>query len=331
MISAAVIAVAVIFASCRFCQPVSGKAPELVLTYAENQPEDYPTTQGARYFARRVEEESDGRIRIQIYTDGAMGDEDSVVSQIRFGGIDMARVSLATITRYSSIAMVLMMPYLFRDSRHMWEVLDGEIGDEIMDSFDGSGLQALSWYDAGVRSFYSSREIRSLDDFSGRTVRVQYSDVMKDMVSALGATPVPMSYGSVYAALQQGTVDIAENNWSSYVSMKHDQVAPYFLEDEHNRIPELQIISQSTMNRLSADDQKLLSRCAKESAEYERQLWSEWEKKSRQEALENGCQVIALTGEQKAEFREACQPLYDKYCAESEDLVQRIEETGEAA
>ncbi len=310
---------------------MSGKTPEFVLTYAENQPEDYPTTQGARYFARRVEEESGGRIRIQIYSGGALGDENSVVSQIRFGGIDMARVSLATITGYSAVAMVLMMPYLYRDSRHMWEVLDGSIGYEIMDSFNGSGLQALSWYDAGVRSFYSSREIRSLSDFSGKTVRVQYSDVMKDMVSALGATPVPMSYGSVYAALQQGTVDIAENNWSSYTSMKHDQVAPYFLEDEHNRIPEMQIISQSTMDKLSPADRDLIRSCAKESAVYERELWSEWEKKSRQEALDAGCQEITLTDAQKAEFREACQPLYDRYCAGQEDLVKRIEETGKAA
>ena len=268
VLSAVIVAVVAVFSFSRFCQPVSGKTPELVLTYAENQSEDYPTTQGARYFARRVEEESDGRIRIQIYSGGALGDEDSVVSQIRFGGIDMARVSLATITGYDAIAMVLMMPYLYRDSKHMWEVLDGSIGEEIMDSFNGSGLCALSWYDAGVRSFYSTREIRSLSDFSGKTIRIQNSDVMKDMVSALGATPVPISYGNVYAALQQGTVDIAENNWPSYASMKHYQVAPYFLEDEHNRIPEMQIISQSTMNKLSASDQELIRRCARESAGY---------------------------------------------------------------
>lgn len=279
----------------------------------------------------RRSDESDGRIRIQIYSGGALGDEDSVVSQIRFGGIDMARVSLATITGYSAIAMVLMMPYLYRDSKHMWEVLDGSIGEEIMGSFNGSGLCVLSWYDAGVRSFYSTREIRSLSDFSGKTVRIQNSDVMKDMVSALGATPVPISYGNVYAALQQGTVDIAENNWPSYASMKHYQVAPYFLEDEHNRIPEMQIISQSTMNKLSASDQELIRRCARESAGYERELWSDWEEKSRQEALDEGCIEINLTDEEKASFREACQPLYEKYCAGQEELLERIKETGEAA
>ncbi|WP_349675015.1 TRAP transporter substrate-binding protein DctP, partial [Hungatella hathewayi] len=140
-------------------------APEFVFTYAENQAEDYPTTQGACRFAELVEEKTGGRIKILVKADGDLGDEKTVIEQIQFGGVDFARVSLTPLAEFVPRLNVLQMPYLYTGREHMWKVLDGEIGDDFLNSFDGSGLVALSWYDAGARNFYSStKPITKLED-----------------------------------------------------------------------------------------------------------------------------------------------------------------------
>ena len=130
--------------------------PDFVLTYAENQAEDYPTTQGADKFAELVKEKTEGKVEILVNAGGSLGDEKSVIEQLQFGGIDFARVSISTVAEYIPKLNVLQMPYLYTGADHMWKVLEGPIGDDFLNSFDGSGLIALSWYDAGARSFYNS-------------------------------------------------------------------------------------------------------------------------------------------------------------------------------
>ena len=132
------------------------EAPEYVFSYADNQPEDYPTVQGAKEFAKLVYERTEGRIKIKVFAEGEMGNENEVVEQIQYGGIDFARVSVMMLTDLKPRFNVLQLPYLYRDEKHMWKVLDGEIGEEFKKELEGSGLVALSWYDAGARHFYNS-------------------------------------------------------------------------------------------------------------------------------------------------------------------------------
>ena len=156
------------------------RVPEFVLTYAENQPEDYPTTQGAYQFAKLVFERTEGRVEIQVSAGGVLGEEQSTIEQMQFGGIDFARVSLSSLSDFLPKMNVLQLPYLYTDADHMWQVLEGEIGDEFLDSLDGTGLVALSWYDAGARNFYSAKKpIETLEDMEGLRVRVQESELMK--------------------------------------------------------------------------------------------------------------------------------------------------------
>ena len=151
--------------------------PDFVLTYAENQAEDYPTTQGADKFAELVKEKTEGKVEILVNAGGSLGDEKSVIEQLQFGGIDFARVSISTVAEYIPKLNVLQMPYLYTGADHMWKVLEGPIGDDFLNSFDGSGLIALSWYDAGARSFYNSiKPIEKLEDIKGMTIRVQESE-----------------------------------------------------------------------------------------------------------------------------------------------------------
>lgn len=239
------------------------------------------------------------------------------------------RISLSPLAEFVPKLNVLQLPYLYRDADHMWQVLDGPIGKDFMNSFEGSNLVPLSWYDAGARNFYNSvHPIRTLDDMKGLKIRVQESEMMIGMVEALGASPAPMSYAEVYSALQTGAIDGAENNWPSYESTSHFEVAKYYTLDEHNRVPELQLCSQPTWDKLSEEDQNIIKECALESAEYERKLWSEREKESEKKVRQAGCQIIELPPGEKQKFQDAVKPMYEKYCSDYMDIVDAIIETG---
>ncbi len=298
--------------------------PEFVLTYAENQPEDYPTTLGGYKFAELVAEKTDGRIKIIVQADGILGDERTVIKQIMFGGIDFARVSLTTLSDTIPKLNVLQLPYLYTSSMHMWNVLEGDIGDEFLSSFQGTDIVALSWYDAGARSFYSSKQIRTLEDLKGLRIRVQESELMTRMIEELGATAVPMVYDDVYSALETGKIDAAENNWPSYEATGHYLVSKNFTLDEHCRIPEVQVCGQSTWSKLSEEDQNIILECARESAIYERNLWLKKEKESEKIALENGVKIVNLTELEKSRFREAVIDVYEEFCSEYMDIVEKI-------
>ena len=299
--------------------------PEFVFSYAENQPKDYPTTLGAMHFAKLVEERTNGAIRILVHAEASMGTEAEVIEQLQYGGIDFARVSLSQLSDYIPQMNVLQMPYLYRDSLHMWSVLDGKIGTDLIAVVEDYDLVGLSWYDAGARSFYNSvKPITCLEDMEGMRIRVQESELMADMVKALGASAWKIAYGDVYSNLERGAVDGAENNWPSYVSMMHNEVAGYWTNDEHTRVPEMQLCSRHTWEKLSDEQQQIILECAKESALYERELWIEREEASREEAVREAVQVIELSAEEKQRFQEAMMGVYEKYCGEYMDLIDQI-------
>lgn len=303
------------------------KVPEYVLSYADNQTGNYPTVQAARRFADQVYQETDGRIEIRVYPNAELGDEVSTVQQLTFGGIDFCRCSLSNLSDYSEEAIVLQLPYLYEDQEHMWRVLDGDIGAQVKQSFQGSGMLALTWFDAGVRNFYTTdREIRSLEDMQGLKIRVQQSALVEDMVEALGAEAVPIVYEAVKDALQTGEIDGAENNWASYEAMEHDEIARNYTVDEHMRVPELMLVSSATWEQLSPDDQTTIQRCADAAGLYERELWTTRETSAREKCLREGTVEIVLPEQEKKRFRDAVSPLYKKYCGDYAELVEKINE-----
>ncbi len=304
--------------------------PEYVFTYAENQTSDYPTTQAARYFAKLVSQETDGRIEIRVYPRAELGDEKSSIEQLCYGGIDFARGSLGSMSDYSEESVVLQMPYLYKSANHMWKVLDGEIGGRIKESFRDSGIMALTWFDAGVRNFYTiDKPIKCLEDIKGLKIRVQQSELAEDMVTALGAEPVPIVYEDVEQALQTHEVDGAENNWSSYEAMGHNAYAGYYCLDEHMRVPELLIMSEVTWNKMTSADQNIILKCALEAGDYERALWKRREDSSRDKCINAGTVEIALSDDEKQRFRDAVDDLYTEYCSDHMDLVKAIAAVGE--
>jgi tripartite ATP-independent transporter DctP family solute receptor len=305
-------------------------SPEYVFTYAENHPEDYPTTLGGYEFARIVEEKTNGRIKIIVQAKGELGDEKAVIQQVMFGGIDFARVSLSPLAEYVPELNILQMPYLYKNSKHMWTVLDGEIGEYFLDKMLGVSMTALSWYEAGARNFYNSRRpVNRIEDMKGLKIRVQESELMVHMVEALGAIAVPLAYGDVYSSLEKGTIDGAENNWPSYESSDHYEVAKYYTIDEHTRVPELQICSRATWDKLSYEDQEIIRACAKESALYERKMWKEREIESKEIVTKKGVEVVELSLEEKERFKKAVLEVYEEYFTDDMEIVNKIIAIGE--
>ncbi len=298
---------------------------QIVLRLAETHAQDYPTTQGNYYFASLVEERTDGRITIEVFHSAQLGEERAVIEQVQFGAIDLTRVSISPLAAFSPGLDALQMPYLYNSTDHMWRVLKGEIGDEMLASVEDAGFVGLAWYESGARSFYNSvRPIETVADLEGLKIRVQESQLMVGLVEALGAVATPMPFGEVYGALQTGVIDGAENNWPSYYSTSHYEVAGYYTLDRHTQVPEILVASKIAMDRLSAADQEIIRQAAKDSIDYQREAWAEFVAESEEAIRAAGNQITELSPAALADFQAAMQPLYDGLSAEATAVVERI-------
>ena len=301
---------------------------EITLRSSDTHPDGYPTVEGVKAMATEVLEKSAGRICIQVFPSSQLGEEKDTIEQTQFGVIDMIRASFGSFNDIVPSTQLASLPYLFRSEEHMHTVMDGPIGEEIAQDFEAHDLIPLAYYDGGARSFYNSQKpIRTVEDLKGMKFRVMQNDVFVDMMSALGANATPMPYGEVYSAIQTGVIDGAENNFPSYDSSGHAEVAKYFTLDQHLMVPELVAMAKSSWDKLTAEDQMIVRDAARNSATLQRGLWAEQEKVSQAKVAESGAEVI--TDVDKTAFVAAMAPVYAKYVTtpEAQDLVKRIQET----
>lgn len=295
---------------------------------AESHPKSHPTAQADLEFVRRVEEETEGRVKIKVYFDNELGEEKDVTKEVSFGAIDFARVSIAPMADIVPELYVLQLPYLYEDKDHMWRVLNSDIGDQILKGIKDYGYIGFTWFDAGARSFYTrDQPIREINDLSGMSIRIMENSLMLDMSKAMGFEGIQKAYGEVYALLQQGDVEGAENNFSSYLTANHYQVAGYYTMDEHLRVPEMIIGSQKALANISPQDMEIIHRVAKETTEYQKQLWEEMEENAKNKLIDAGVKLYEL--DDRAPFIEAVQPMYDKYALQYGDLIKQIKAKGE--
>ncbi|MDI9482853.1 MAG: TRAP transporter substrate-binding protein [Bacillota bacterium] len=308
-------------------KPVEKPQDTIVLRLAETHAADYPTTKGDMEFARLVEERTNGRVKIEVYPGSQLGEEKAVIEQVQFGAIDFTRVSIAPLTEFADELNVLQLPYIYRSSDHMWNVLNGDIGEEMLKSIEEADFVGLCYYDPGARNFYNNKkEVKTVEDLKGMKIRVMESKMMMDLITCLGGSPTPMPFGEVYSALQTGVIDGAENNFPSYDSTSHYEVAKYYTLDGHTRVPEILIGSKMVWDKLSKEDQEIIKQAAKDSVALQRRLWAEKEKESEEKVRAAGCVITELTPEAFQGFQDAVAPLYEEYSQYS-DIIQRINDT----
>jgi tripartite ATP-independent transporter DctP family solute receptor len=278
---------------------------------ADTQNEDYPTVQALRYMGRLIAENSGGRLQIRVFHSRQLGEEKETIEQTRAGAIDLNRTNVALIGTFVPAMNVLAMPFLFRSIEHLQKVLDGPIGNEILGSFEPYGFVGLTFYDSGARSIYNSvRPVRTIADLRGLRLRVQQSELMSDMIKALGAVPVELPYGQVLTGLSTRLIDGAENNWPSFVTTDHYKYAGYYTITEHTMSPEVLVISQKAWQSLSADDRRIFRDAALQSSHFMREKWKALEEQSRQQAKAAG--VTVVTDFDRKSFEAAMAGIYEK-------------------
>ncbi|MCR9110250.1 MAG: TRAP transporter substrate-binding protein [Rhodobacteraceae bacterium] len=289
-----------------------GAACEVTLRSSDTHPEGYPTVVAVQKMGEMLEERTGGKLCIEVFHSAQLGQEKDTIEQTQFGVIDMNRVSLGPFNNIIEETQVPSLPFIFRSTDHMHRVMDGPVGQQILDAFSDHDLVGLAFYDGGSRSFYNSQKpIRSIDDLAGLKFRVMQSDIFVDMVSALGANATPMPYGEVYSSIQTGVIDGAENNWPSYDSSGHFEVAKYYTLNQHLIVPEVLVMSKASFDKLSAEEQEIVRQAARDSVPLMRELWQEREKVSEQRVRDAGVEII--TDIDKTPFMDAMEPVYQKY------------------
>jgi|SRR2546421_4055277 tripartite ATP-independent transporter DctP family solute receptor len=304
---------------------VSTSAVAREFRVADTQSEEYPTVQALRYMGRLVAERSGGRHRMRVFHSRQLGEEKETIEQTRVGAIDINRTNVALIGNFVPAMNVLAMPFLFRSIEHVEKVLDGPIGNEILNSFEPYGFVGLAFYDSGARSVYNSvRPIRSIADMKGLRVRVQQSELMSEMVKALGAEPVELAYGQVLTALATGLIDGAENNWPSFVTTDHYKYAGYYTLTEHTMPPEVLIMSRRAWESLSEEDRKIFREAAIRSSHFMREKWKDLEEQSRRQAEAAGVKIV--TDLDRRPFEAAMAGIYAKAQRDPAvaELIERI-------
>lgn len=303
-------------------------ACEITLRSSDTHPAGYPTVAAVEHMGGLLKERSNGRICIEVFPSAQLGEERDTIDQTKFGVIDMNRVSMGPFNNLIEETKVVSLPFIFRGTDHMHRVMDGPIGDEILAAFEPHGFVGLAYFDGGSRSFYNrTRPIKSIEDMAGLKIRVMQSDVFVDMMTAMGANATPMPFGEVYSGIQTGVIDGAENNWPSYESTGHYEVAGYYTLNQHLIVPEVLVMSKLSFDKLSAEDQALVRQAAKESIPVNRELWAAREAESEAKVRAAGAEVIDVID--KTPFIEAMVPVYQKHANTPalQSLVERIQAT----
>jgi len=285
---------------------------------------NHPVHKAMLYMAEKLAERSNGELTIRVYPSNQLGSERECVELLQIGSLGMTKVSAAVMSSFSPDFQVLSFPYIFRDKKHFFKVQDSKFGKDLLLQSEKFWLRGLCYYDAGSRSFYTSKkQIKTPEDLKGLKIRVMQSPIAIEMVKAMGGSPTPMASGEIYTAIQQGVVDGAENNPPSYYYSRHYEVAKYYTIDEHASIPDVLLISTHIWNKLSEQEQKWLQESVDESVIYQRKLWAESEKFTMEKAKENGAIIIYPD---KEPFVRSVQPLYDELTKDKRinELVNQI-------
>ncbi|MCC9137235.1 TRAP transporter substrate-binding protein [Pontibacter silvestris] len=285
----------------------------------------HPVHKAMLFMADKVKEKSGGKLTIGIYPNAQLGTERECLELLQIGSLGMTKISAAVMESFSPNFKVLSLPYIFKSKEHYYQVLEGDIGNDLLKEGEQYWLHGLTFYDAGSRSFYTTKKpVNKPADLRGMKIRVQDSNTAINMVNSFGGSATPISWGELYTALQQGVVDGAENNSPSFYLSRHYEVAKYFSLNEHTMVPDILMISSNVWNSLSPQEQQWLQEAVEESEVVQRKLWHEAEEEALAAVKKAGVEIIHPP---KEPFADLVEPMYETYRDEPEvyALIQRIQ------
>lgn len=286
-------------------------------------PPGYPNSEALESFAKEVAKKTDGRVEPKVYNNAVLGDQPDAIEQVRSGALDFANFNMGPMGPIVPATNVLSLPFIFKSPEDMYRIMDGEIGDRFADALADKNLIALSWFGSGARSLYNTdHPVKTPDDVEGLKVRVMNNDLYVQMIDEMGGNATPMAYSEVYQSLKTEVIDGAENNYPSYESSGHYEVAKYYSLTEHLILPECLCVAKASWEELNDEDQNAVREAAEDAAKQQRQLWEESVQESRQKVLDAGVKINEV--DDKSAFQAKMQPIYDAFIQEHPDLESLV-------
>ena len=268
---------------------------------------------------------SEGKMQLEIYPSQQLGTERECIELLQIGSLDMTKVSVGVMENFAPKMKVFGLPFLFRDRAHSFQVLDGPIGQDLLDEGTKYWIKGLGYYDAGSRSFYTSEKaIRTPDDLKGLKIRVMNNQMAINMVNSMGGSATPLSYSELYTAIQQGVVDGAENNPPSFVSSNHYEISKYYTLDQHSSVPDVLLIGTKYWEKLSEEEKKWVQDAADTSAQAQKKFWNDSVEESMQIARKAGVEIIIPDKSLFAEKSKSVLEAFEKEYPEMAPIVSQI-------
>lgn len=308
-------------------ESVKTSTTAVTLKFVEQLPEGHIMANTLTHFAKKVEEISDGSIKVELYYGGVLGDDTAMMEAVKLGTIDVIRVEFTTLVNMGAKKVIATtLPYVFRDRDHYWKVANSEIGKELLDSIqeDKTGLVGLCMVEEGARHFFAKTPLKTIADMKGKKIRVQDTKMYVAIVKALGASATPMSFSELYTALNSGTVDGAEQPLSGYVSNMLYEVAPYMILDGHVYPAQAYVVSEKTWNKLNDSQKAVLREAAASTSQYNRENIQKTEDNIQASLSSLGVTVVVPTD--TVAWVDAMKPVYEKLAdADTLAMLGRIQ------
>ncbi|RKQ29286.1 TRAP transporter substrate-binding protein [Oceanobacillus halophilus] len=300
----------------------SGSFETLEITFSHNQPIESPEHVGAEKFKEVVEEKTDGNVTVSIYPASQLGSLREQVEGTQMGEIDITMQPTAVVTPFVDDIKAVDLPYLWpADKEETYEVLDGEVGQELLGTLEKGGFQGLGYWPGGFKLFTTSgKEIHSPEDFAGLTMRVMESPVLIEQYETWGGTAIPVPYAEVYNSLQQGTVDGQENPLQTIFLNNYHEVQDNIIESYHGTMTYVLMANQGWYQGLSDDLKEVIAEAEEAGRTAAREDLAETENDYRQQIKDSGVNYYEFTEEEIAAFREASRPMHEEVYNTPEQL-----------
>ena len=301
---------------------------KITIKIAHVSQEGVPIDVASKKLGDMLNEKTGGRITVNVFPASALGNNTELLEQLQMGTLEMAISSVAFLGAFTETTKLLDLPYLFQSNEAAEEVLDGDVGQTIFENLQPAGFEGMAWLATGWRHVTANKEIHKPEDMKGLKIRDMENQMHIDHFNALGASAVPMAFSELYTALQNGTMDAQENPFANIDGNRLYEVQKYIIKTGHIYDTSPLLASKTWWDSLSESDQKLIRECVNEMVTYERELSASNEAELEEKIGNNGTNVvITLTDEERQAFKDAAQPVYDKYGPEiGEDLISQVNE-----
>ncbi|MDW7674488.1 MAG: TRAP transporter substrate-binding protein [Bacillota bacterium] len=306
----------------------SSEPEKVVLKAATSVDLTHPYSQGLLAYSDLLEEATDGRYSIELFPAGQLGSEREIIEGVQMGTIDLAVVSTAPLAGFSDAFLVTDLPFIFKSKEHAYKVLDGEIGQGILQKLDGTGIKGIAFWENGFRNITNSKKpINVPADMQGIKIRTMENQIHMDSFRQIGADPTPMAFGELFTALQQKTVDGQENPLPIISTSKFNEVQEHLALTGHFYAPAPLLMSEAVWGKLSAEDQAIFQNLGNEARDIERGMIADMDARLVDELTALGMKV---TTPDKAPWQEAMAPVYDKWQDKiGKDLIEQVRAAGD--